>query len=153
MSRTRFVVTSADYLHASEYLTNQLRLRKLELLESYSWVDAERAFMSVVGGGHKATVRVALLQEWCESHLSARDWNKLQTNVRKRRQRWKTSEATKSITVSAEVHTLLTRLANRDNVTFDDVLHFALTHTLRSGRTIKPKDSSRSRGVRRSRSR
>lgn len=153
MSRTRFVVTSADYLHASEYLTNQLRLRKLELIESRTWMDAERAFMAVVGGGHKSTVRAAMLQEWCESHLSAKDWDNLKTNVRKRRQRWKSPESTKSITVSAEVHALLTRLANRDNVTFDEVLHFALTHAVRSGRTIKAKDSSGSRGVRRTRAR
>lgn len=153
MSRTRFVVTPADYLHASEYLSNRLRLRKLELIESCSWTDAERALMGIVGGGHKSTVRAAMLQEWCETYLSERDWNNLKTNVRKRRQRWKDPEATKSVTVSAEVHKLLTRLASRDNVTFDDVLHFALTQTLRSGRTIKSKVSSGSRGARRSHTR
>lgn len=151
MSRTRFVVTPADFLHASEYLSNRLRLRKLELVESCSWTTAERAFMGIVGGGLKSTVRAELLQGWCESYLSSRDWSNLKTNIRKRRQRWKDPEATKTVTVSAEVHALLTRLAKRDNVTFDDVLHFSLTHALRSGRKIKSKAVSRSRRVGRSR--
>lgn len=145
MSRTRFVVTPADFLHASEYLSNRLRLRKLELVESCSWTTAERAFMGIVGGGLKSSVRAEMLQGWCESYLSARDWSNLKTNVRKRRQRWKDPEGTKSVTVSAAVHKLLTRLASRENVTFDDVLHNALTHLARSGRKIKPRGVDRCR--------
>lgn len=137
MSRAKFVITSSDYLHASEYLYNRLRLHKLEFLDSISLVAADKEFTSVIGGGHKPTVRAALLQEWCEKFLSDKDWVNLKTNIRKRRQRWKDHSSRKSLTVSTEVHELLSRLATRDSVTFDEVLLHALRDTVKSGRKIK----------------
>lgn len=138
MARTKFVIQAKDFLHASEYLINQLRLRKLELEESVLYSDAEQGLMSILGSGHRANQRATLLQDWCQENLSDKDWTNLKTNVRKRRQRWKNFEATKTITVSAEVHSLLARLANRDNVTFNDVLRFSLNHTARSEKKIRP---------------
>ncbi len=144
MPRPLFVITPSDYMHASEYVLNRLRLRKFELVDSVSHSQAEGRLLSTLGSAAKSKEQAAKLQVWCEKHLSKKDWSDLKTSIRKRRQRWKQTESSKSITISNDVHALLSRLAERDGVTFNEVLKFSLKQTARSFRKIPTSNKAKS---------
>jgi macrodomain Ter protein organizer (MatP/YcbG family) len=135
MVRARFEISPADFLHAFSYLTDGLRSFRLELETSASRSDASRELAAISGLG--SAKRIEMLNKWCSNFLSQGDWRKLKTAIRKRRQRWKNYEDTKTITVSAKVHQLLLRIAERDNVTFNEVLEHSLAKIAKSPYRIK----------------
>jgi macrodomain Ter protein organizer (MatP/YcbG family) len=124
MVRARVEISTADFLHAFSYLIEGIRSFRLELESSASRSDASRELAAISGLG--SAKRVEMLNKWCSKFLSHGDWRKLKTAIRKRRQRWKNYEDTKTITVSAKVHQLLVRIAARDNVTFNEMLEHSL---------------------------
>ncbi len=90
-----------------------------------------RAFTESKGRKNKAES----LNLWAEKYLSSEEWNKLKTAVRKRRQRWANDDDQKTVTISAKAHKLLSRIANRDEVTFSEVLEHYLAKASRCSRS------------------
>jgi macrodomain Ter protein organizer (MatP/YcbG family) len=133
MPRAKYVITSDDFTHARFYIEKQLRLFGFGLRDNVTLRSAEIELDIAVSSGSKSKLAVQL-NGWCEKHLSSKDWNKLKTAIRKRRERWESHANVKTISVSAESHRLLTMLAKRDRVTLSDVLEKYLSEVLNSAR-------------------
>ena len=133
MPRDNYIITSDDEFHATFYLSGQLRNFGFKFCDSVSSTQAESAYRSAASGKTKST-RAAALNVWCEKYLSKSDWHRLKTAVRKRRERWRRSEETKTVTISAKSHKLLTQVSKRDNVTFSQALEHYLSKALNSAR-------------------
>ncbi|GAB5406873.1 MAG: hypothetical protein Aurels2KO_51040 [Aureliella sp.] len=133
MPRSRYTVSADDLLHVTEYLANQLRDRRLDACEEAAIHDEFHEATQTRGGKKK---RAEALNEWCETYLTRAEWSRLNTNVRKRRQRLSRYNDYASVTISARSHELLQKLSSRDNVTFSEVLEHCLTKALKSSRKI-----------------
>ena len=136
MPRAIYKITEQDFLHVSQYLYDRVMLRKLHLCEEPSWDTAEKAFFEVYTLSKKSN-RSGLLNAWCEEHLTKGDWQKLKAAVRKRRERTVQYGESRSITISKKAHDLLVKIAERDYVTFSDVLESVLPQVLNSARKIR----------------
>lgn len=125
--------TADDEWHAMFYLSGRLRNHGLEFRDSASSADAENEYR-IAANEPTRNQRAAALNAWCERYLSKADMRKLKTAVRKRRERWRRTEAMKTVTISAKAHKLLTQLSERDTVTFSRVLEHYLAKAVNSTR-------------------
>lgn len=142
MPREEYSITTVDEMHATFYLGDKLRNRDLRFQKSDFYSSAESDFRTAVD---KKTThsRTAALNSWCKKYLSEADSGKLKVAVRKRRERWRRGDETKTITISAKAHKVLTRISKRDNVTFSQALENHLGKALNSGRgTLKRRSES-----------
>jgi len=135
MPRKKYCVADSDYTHARFYLADKLRNYGIQFAEEVSIVNASDEFFALTGDGERKG-RANRLNSWCEKYLNGHEWRKLKTAIRKRRERWGHNNDTKSITISPEAHKLLSRIAERDNVTFSEVLESVLLKTANSARRI-----------------
>ncbi len=133
MPRDNYVITSDDEFHATFYLSGRLRNYGFKFRDSVSSAQAEGDYRAATSEKTKSA-RAGALNVWCERYLSKADWRRLKTAVRKRRERWRRSEETKTVTLSAKAHNLLTQVSKRDNVTFSQALEHYLSKVLNSAR-------------------
>jgi len=133
MPRTRYQITEDDYQHASFYLSGRLRNYGIEFAGSVNATKAERQYYQSIRAKSRKK-KAESLNHWAEKYLSSEEWSKLKTAVRKRRQRWENQGDQKTVTISAKAHQLLSRIANRDEVTFSEVLEHYLAKAMRSRR-------------------
>jgi len=133
MPRVNYIITSDDEFHATFYLSGQLRNYGFKFRNSVLSAQAESDYRTAASEKTRAT-RAASLNVWCERYLSKADWHRLKTAVRKRRERWRRSEETKTVTLSAEAHRLLAQISKRDTVTFSKALEYHLAKALNSTR-------------------
>ncbi len=133
MPRDNYIITSDDECHATFYLSGQLRNYGFKFRDSVSSTQAGSDYRAASSEKTKST-RAAALNVWCEKYLSKSDWRRLKTAVRKRRERWRRSEETKTVTISAKGHRLLKQVSKRDNVTFSQALEHYLSKALNSAR-------------------
>ena len=133
MPRDNYIITSDDEFHATFYLSGRLRNYGFKFRDSVSSAQAEGDYRAAISEKTKSA-RAAALNVWCERYLSKADWRRLKTAVRKRRERWRRSEETKTVTLSAKAHKLLTQISKRDTVTFSQALEHYLAKALNSAR-------------------
>ena len=133
MPRDNYIITSDDEFHATFYLSGQLRNYGFKFRDSVSSTQAESDYRAAASEKTKST-RAAALNVWCEKYLSKSDWRRLKTAVRKRRERWRRSEETKTVTISAKGHKLLKQVSKRDKVTFSQALELYISKALNSAR-------------------
>ena len=133
MPREKYSITAADEFHATFYLGDKLRRRDLRFPEAVLHSSAESEFRTALDT-KDSLVRIAALNSWCERYLSDADRGKLKVAVRKRRERWHRSDETKTITISARAHKVLTQISKRDNVTFSQALEHYLGKAPNSAR-------------------
>ena len=133
MPRDNYIITSDDECHATFYLSGQLRNYGFKFRDSASSTQAGSDYRAAAIEKTKST-RAAALNVWCEKYLSTSDWRRLKTAIRKRRERWRRSEETKTVTISAKGHKLLKQVSKRDNVTFSQALEHCLSKALNSAR-------------------
>ena len=133
MPREQYSITADDEIHATFYLGDRLRNRDLRFQDSDFYSSAESDFRTAVD--NKTTqARIAALNSWCKKYLSDADNRKLKVAVRKRRERWRRGDETKTITISAKAHKVLRQISKRDNVTFSQALENYLGKALNSAR-------------------
>lgn len=133
MNKTIYQVTAADYIHARAYLSERIRRQDLDV-STRSQTTLHK--MPVGAGDDQSAER---LNDWCYKNLSEADWGKLKAAVRKRRERTNRDGEVRSIAISAKAHSLLVEIAERDGVTFTDVLEDVLSKAANSSRQIKPR--------------
>ena len=133
MPRDNYIITSDDEFHATFYLSGRLRNFGFKFRDSVSTTQAESDYRAAACEKTKAT-RAASLNVWCERYLSKTDWRRLKTAICKRRERWRRCEETKTVTLSAKAHRLLTQISKRDTVTFSQALEHYLSKALNSAR-------------------
>ena len=133
MPREEYSITTDDENHATFYLGDRLRNRDLRFQDSDFYSSAESDFRTAVD--KKTTqARIAALNSWCKNYLSDADNRKLKVAVRKRRERWRRGDETKTITISAKAHKVLRQISKRDNVTFSQALENYLGKALNFAR-------------------
>jgi len=141
MPRPKYRITEDDYQHAHFYLSRSLRDYQIEFNDATSHAKAEKAFYEATDSIKKNRKKKAeQLNVWAEKHLSSKDWQKLKSGIRKRRERW--SKEQKTVTISEKAHKLLIRVSKRDEVTYSGALEYYLEKALRSRRGM-PKFSRR----------
>lgn len=118
MPRDNYIITSDDECHATFYLSGRLRNYGFKFRDSVSSTQAESDYRGAANEKTKAT-RAAALNVWCERYLSKADWRRLKSAVRKRRERWRRCEETKTVNLSAKAHKVLKQISKRDSVTAD----------------------------------
>ena len=133
MPREKYSITADDEIHATFYLGDRLRKRDLRFPESVLYSSAESEFRTALEE-RTTPARIAALNSWCGKYLSNADSAKFKVAVRKRRERWRRTDETKTITISAKAHKVLTQISKRDNVTFSQALENYLGKALNSGR-------------------
>ena len=133
MPRTKYVIAEQDLLHAELYLSARIRNYEIDFRDDVNSLNAEGEYREATAGRKKAS-RAAQLNAWCEKYLTAGDWSRLKSAIRKRRERTEHFDEQKTVTVSAESHRLLSRLAERDDVTYSEVLEHYLAKALSSNR-------------------
>ncbi len=138
MPRTKYQITADDCIHAELYLSRQLRNYEIEFRDDADLLNAESEYRDATSGREK-TSRAQHLNEWCEKHLTSADWNRLKSAIRKRRERTQHFDEQKTLTVSATSHYLLSKLAQRDDVTYSEVLEHYLSKALNSNRGRPPR--------------
>lgn len=142
MSRPKYQVTETDFTHACNYISSKLQNFEFELSEEASTTDAKTAYFEAVQSGSRKA-RSERLNAWCEKYLSSKEWRRLTAAIRKRRERWARHDQMKSISISSKAHKLLLKVAERDNVTFSDVLEFVLAKAANSALRIPSKSANR----------
>ena len=143
MPRTKYVITEQDLLHAELYLSARIRNYEIDFRDDVDCLNAEAEYREATAGREK-TSRAGQLNAWCEKYLTTADWARLKSAIRKRRERLERDDEQKTVTVSAESHRLLFRLAARDDVTYSEVLEHYLAKALNSNRG-RPNRSRRPR--------
>jgi macrodomain Ter protein organizer (MatP/YcbG family) len=133
MPRAKYRITEEDFVHASFYLGRKLQTHDIEFADDVSPPEAKQDFSQATQHKRKQ-VRVQETNAWCEKYLNRKEWERLKTAIRKRRERWSRYNDLKSITISARAHQLLSNLAKRDEVTFSEVLEHYLAKGMNSGR-------------------
>jgi macrodomain Ter protein organizer (MatP/YcbG family) len=133
MPRAKYRITEADYQHASFYLSNKLRNYRLEFDGEVNLSELEDEFYEALTT-KGAEQQVDSLNLWAEEYLSSEEWQKLKSAIRKRRQRRENYCGEKTVTISAKAHKILSQLAERDKVTYSDVLEHYLVKAVRSRR-------------------
>jgi macrodomain Ter protein organizer (MatP/YcbG family) len=127
-------VTSEDEFHATFYLSGRIRNYGFQFCDSVSYPAAESDYRNAINEPTREK-RATALNAWCTKYLSKADTQRLRTAVRKRRERWRRSDATKTVTISAKAHKLLTQISKRDTVTFSEALEHYLSKALNSARS------------------
>ncbi len=120
MPRSKYKITSDDVIHAIEYVRSRLQLFALDLGDASS-KTATKEFGDAVEVRSKEE-RAIRLNAWCEKYLSTKDWTKLKTSIRKRRERKSRKGEIESVTISTKAYTILRKLSMRDNVTYSEIL-------------------------------
>lgn len=133
MPRTKYVITVDDCIHAELYLSRQIRNYDIEFRDDADSLNAEGEYRDATSERKKAN-RAKHLNEWCEKYLTSTDWSRLKSAIRKRRERMQHFDEQKTVTVSARSHDLLSKIAQRDNVTYSEVLEHYLAKALNSNR-------------------
>lgn len=133
MPRTKYRITVEDCVHAELYLSRQIRNYEIEFRDDANSLNAEGEYRDATSE-RKKTSRAQQLNEWCERYLTSTDWNRLKSAIRKRRERTQHFDEQRTVTVSATSHDLLSQLAQRDDVTYSEVLEHYLTKALNSNR-------------------
>jgi macrodomain Ter protein organizer (MatP/YcbG family) len=133
MPRPRYTITEDDFQHAYFYLSDKVRTFKVDYVNDGLLSSPEREFVAVTKKKTSATKAVAL-NAWCEKYLSSAEWTKLKAGIRKRRERWEHHGQQKTLTVSSTVHSYLAKIAERDGVTYNEILEEVLYQTWRSSR-------------------
>ena len=134
MPVVRQYVTSEDEFHATFYLSGRIRNYGFQFCDSVSYPAAESDYRNAINEPTREK-RATALNAWCAKYLSKADTQRLRTAVRKRRERWRRSDATKTVTISAKAHKLLTQISKRDTVTFSEALEHYLSNALNSARS------------------
>ncbi len=133
MPRAKYKITADDFQHASFYLSGRIRNYGIEFEDSVNTSKAERQYYEALKVKSRKK-KAESLNLWAENYLTSEEWTKLKSAVRKRRQRWDNYDGQKTVTISAKAHTLLSRIAGRDEVTYSDVLEHYLTKAWRTSR-------------------
>jgi len=133
MPRAKYQITEDDFQHASFYLSGRLRNYGIEFTDSVNSSKAERQYYEATEAKSRKK-KAESLNLWAEKYLSSQEWTKLKVAVRKRRQRWSTYDEQKTVTISAKAHKLLSRVAERDQVTYSEALEHYLAKAIRSSR-------------------
>lgn len=109
MARPRYQITASDLTHAWQYLTHRVQIQLIELED-----ESKREFwdISTVSGRDK---RAAALNAWCEANLTAGEWTKLKSAIRKRRNRLQGSDRV-TITISKNAYAALKKLASKRRI-------------------------------------
>lgn len=116
MPRPKYTITSDDVVHATAYLKTRLQIFAVDL-GVVSNRTANNEFNAAVETRSKED-RAVGLQAWCEKYLSDREWTKLKTSIRKRRERKSRKGEVETVTISKKAFDLLQKLSLRDNVTY-----------------------------------
>ncbi len=132
MPRTKYQITADDCQHARFYLSGKLRNYDIEI-DDYAKAEKDYQEATLAKGRKK---EAELLNAWAEKYLASEEWHKLKAAIRKRRQRWEHYGEQKTITISTKAHKLLNRIAERDQVTFSEVLEHYLSKAIRSSRGL-----------------
>lgn len=132
MARPKYTITAADVVHAGTYLANRLRNLDVRFGDDVSLRTAERAFTEAVAVPRKEK-RAVQVNAWCEKYLSSAEWATLKLAIRKRRERRVRTDL-KTVTISARAHDLLSKVAERDEVTYSEVLEKYLLKALNAKR-------------------
>ena len=140
MPRAKYKVNAADYTHACFYLGDKLRNQDFEFSHEASATDARSDYFEIVHAGQRKG-RAERLNTWCEKYLIGSEWLKLKTAIRKRRERWERHDQIKTISISAKAHKLLAKIAERDDVTFSEILEHVLLKTAKSAARVPLKQS------------
>ena len=143
MPRAKYAITAEDLMHAVLYLNARIRNYDLEFRDDIDELTAESEYREATSARKKES-RAVQLNAWCEKYLTSVDWARLKSAIRKRRERTQRDGEQKTVTVSAESHRLLSRLAERDHVTYSEALEHYLgkalkSHRGRPGRSRKPR--------------
>ncbi len=109
MARPRYQITASDLTHAWQYLTDRVQLQLIELED-----ESKREFwdISTISGRDR---RATALNTWCDANLTAVEWTKLKSAIRKRRNRLHGSDRV-TITISRSAYTALKKLAEKRKV-------------------------------------
>lgn len=130
MPRAKYNITTDDFLHANFCLSGRLRNHTIEFDEDVSPLDAEKDYRKAVDHKRPKKQQAELLNAWCEEYLSSVEWTKLKAAIRKRRERYDRFGDLKTVTISTRAHKLLSRVADRDEVTYSEVLEHYLAKAL-----------------------
>lgn len=133
MAKPSYQLNAADYVHARAYLSERMRRRDLDVSTRSQTILQK---MPVGTGDERLAEQLA---EWCDKNLTGDDWEKLKAAIRKRRERSNRDGEVRSIAISAKAHSLLVEIAERDCVTFTDILEDVLSKAANSSRRIKPR--------------
>jgi len=130
MARPKYSITAADVVHAASYLKPRLQTFAMHLLDDAPYRTAEKAFTEAIEVKAKEE-RATRLNAWCEKYLPTKEWVKLKTAIRKRRERKTRLGELKSISITDKAFGLLQKLSERDNVTYSDTLEHYLEKAVR----------------------
>lgn len=133
MPRTKYVITADDCIHAELYLSRRIRNFEIEFRDDTDSMNAEGEYQNATNQ-RKNSKRAEQLNAWCEMYLTSTDWKRLKSAIRKRRERLQHLDEQKTVTVSARSHELLSKLAQRDDVTYSELLEHYLAKALNSNR-------------------
>lgn len=126
MPQLQYRITADDRLHVRSYINDQIKFLTIEYNKDVDRSEAKKAWDEL----NEKKYTADQLQTWCDQYLSKAGWSKMRIAVRKRRQRWAQVDETKTITISVQAHNLLRQLAERDQVTFSEVLEKVLARNL-----------------------
>lgn len=128
MARPRYTITTADVVHASTYLANRLRNQDVRFSDDVTYRTAERAFTEASQESRKEK-RAEQVNAWCEKYLSSEEWAKFKLAIRKRRERRVRTDL-KTVTITARAFEFLSKLSERDKVTYSEILEKYLLKAL-----------------------
>ena len=131
MARPKYSIRVEDVVHATEYLRTRLLTLDVRLDDDVSARTAQREFDEAVSVKAKE-VRAFGLNAWCEKFLDEKEWGKLKTSIRKRRERATRVVELRSISISEKAFKLIKNLASRDGVTYSEALEKYLGRVWRS---------------------
>ena len=120
MPRPKYSITAEDVVHATEYLRTRLQVSAFDLGD-VSHRTAKNEFDDAVALRTKEE-KAKGLHAWCEKYFGDKEWTKLKTSIRKRRERKVRRGEVESVTISKKAFELLQKLAKRDNVTYSETL-------------------------------
>lgn len=129
MARPSYAITARDFRHAIAYVGQRIRNFEISVRDVNTLERAKEEYLQISSkrAGKESATR---LQQWCDCYLSHAEWERVKSSIRKRRQRWAPSKATKTVTISERAHQLLVDLAMRDKVTLSDAIERNLPQLL-----------------------
>ncbi|QDV43916.1 Macrodomain Ter protein [Stieleria neptunia] len=133
MPRAKYTITPDDVVHATFYIRGRLQASGFEFVDSISLENVERGFTAAADVKSRVD-RAAAVNAWCETYLGSEEWKRLKTAIRKRRYRTEHYDEQHTITISKKAHHLLSKVAERDDVTFSEVLEHYLFKAFNTSR-------------------
>lgn len=140
MTRPAYQLNADDFRHATAYLGNRIRSFEIDFRDLSTIEEAKQQYYQLASS-RPSKAAAERLQAWCDTYLTAAEWQLAKSSIRKRRQRWAPTKALKTITISQRAHRLLSQLAKRDNVTLSEAIELNLPSVLNQ----LPKTTSRRR--------